>query len=171
MPQIDILFGSPTRGSADRGDTLRLPSCGGARVRIGAPCAVAPLSRGRALSKTAIAERLGLDRSTIHRWIRAGELERDVEAEAVRYHPRPPRPSKLDPYATPRRHATTLERPLTRFERDERAALQPLAPRPYRSLVLLPPAPAPRATPGAVPAVAVERRPLRVYAQLTGGAP
>ncbi|MGH2670798.1 MAG: IS21 family transposase, partial [bacterium] len=50
------------------------------------------------LTKTAIAERLGLDRSTIHRWIRAGDLERDVDAAAVRYHPRPPRPSKLDPY-------------------------------------------------------------------------
>ena len=45
------------------------------------------------LSKTAIAERLGLDRSTIHRWIRAGDLERDVDADAVRYRPRPPRPS------------------------------------------------------------------------------
>ncbi len=32
------------------------------------------------LSKTAIAERLGLDRSTIHRWIRGGDLERDVGA-------------------------------------------------------------------------------------------
>jgi transposase len=50
------------------------------------------------LSKTAIAQRLGLDRSTIHRWIRSGDLERDVDAEAIRYRPRPPRPSKLDPY-------------------------------------------------------------------------
>jgi hypothetical protein len=50
------------------------------------------------LTKTAIAERLGLDRSTIHRWIRTGDLERDVDADAVRYRPRPPRPSKLDPY-------------------------------------------------------------------------
>ena len=50
------------------------------------------------LSKTAIAERLGLDRSTIHRWLRAGDLDRDLDAEAVPYRPRPPRPSKLDPY-------------------------------------------------------------------------
>lgn len=328
------------------------------------------------LSKTAIAERLGLDRSTIHRWIRAGDLERDVDAEAVRYRPRPPRPSKLDPYvpllqerlteyleltgvrlfaevraagyaggvsqlralvrrlrpvppiaelvrfetppghqaqvdfarfllpwgvryallvvlsysrllwlrfvlrqdlrtlltgleaafasfggvprellfdqmkavitrdgrleggrlvtnaeflrfahhwgfrpracrpyraqtkgkverpirylrqsflygrrfagdgdlqaqvehwlatvANVRRHATTLERPVERFERDERPTLQPLAARPYCSLVLLPPVAPPRPRSTAVPAVAVEHRPLRVYAQLTGGAP
>jgi transposase len=328
------------------------------------------------LSKTAIAERLGLDRSTIHRWIRAGDLERDVAADAVRYHPRPPRPRKLDLYrpllearladypaltairlfaevraagyqgglsqlkalvrrlrptppaeeivrfetppghqaqvdfarcvlpwgvryallvvlsysrllwlrfaprqdlrtlltgleaafasfggvprellfdqmkavitrdgrleggglitnaeflrfahhwsfrpracrpyraqtkgkverpirylrqsclygrsfasdadlqaqaehwlatvANVRRHATTLEVPVERFSRDERAALQPLAARPYRSLVLLPLVAAPPPAPVAVPAVAVERRPLRVYAQLTGGAP
>jgi transposase len=302
------------------------------------------------LTKTAIAERLGLDRSTIHRWIHAGDLERDVDAEAVRYRPRPPRPSKLDPYVpllrerltdypdltavrlfaeiraagypgglsqlkglvqqlrptppveeavrfeTPpghqaqvdfarfalpwgvryallvvlsysrllwlrfaprqdlrtlltgleaafasvggvprellfdqmkavitrdarleggrlvtnaeflrfahhwsfrpracrpyraqtkgkverpirylrpnvRRHATTLERPVERFERDERPTLQPLAARPYCSLVLLPPVSPPRPRSPAVPAVAVEHRPLRVYAQLTGGAP
>jgi len=74
--------------------------------------------------------------------------------------------------ANVRRHATTLELPVERFGRDERAALQPLAARPYHSLVLLPPPVAPRrATPLAVPAVAVEHRPLRVYAQLTSGAP
>jgi len=328
------------------------------------------------LTKTAIAERLGLDRSTIHRWIRVGELDRDLDDEAVHYHPRPPRPSKLDPYrplleqrladypeltairlfaevraagytgglsqlkalvhrlrptppvvevvrfetppghqaqvdfarcvlpwgvryallvvlsysrllwlrfaprqdlrtlltsleaafasfggvprellfdqmkavitrdgrleggglvtnaeflrfahhwsfrpracrpyraqtkgkverpirylrqsfiygrsfagdadlqaqaehwlatiANVRRHATTLELPLERFAREERAALLPLAARPYHSLVLLPPVPPRRPAPVAVPAVAVERRPLRVYAQLTGGAP
>lgn len=326
------------------------------------------------LTKTAIAERLGLDRSTIHRWIRTGDLERDIDADAVRYHPRPARPSKLDPYvpllrerlteypdltavrlfaevraagypgglsqlkvlvqrlrpppvveevvrfetppghqaqvdfarfvlpwgvryallvvlsysrllwlrfaprqdfrtlltgleaafgsfggvprellfdqmkaviardgrleggrlvtnaeflrfahhwsfrpracrpyraqtkgkverpirylrqsflygrrfagdadlqaqaehwlatvANVRRHATTLERPVERFERDERASLQPLASRPYCSLVLLPPVAPPRPRSTTVPAVAVEHRPLRVYAQLTGG--
>jgi transposase len=73
--------------------------------------------------------------------------------------------------ANVRRHATTLERPVERFERDERATLQPLATRPYCSLVLLPPVAPRRPAPLAVPAVAVEHRPLRVYAQLTGGAP
>jgi transposase-like protein len=34
------------------------------------------------LTKTAIAQRLGLDRSTIYRWLRAGALDRDLDAEA-----------------------------------------------------------------------------------------
>lgn len=49
-------------------------------------------------SKSALARRLGISRDTIHRWIRAGDLERDLDAEAVRYRPRPPVPTKLDPY-------------------------------------------------------------------------
>lgn len=49
------------------------------------------------LSKTAIAERLGINRRTIARWIQAGELDRDLDQE-VQYRPRPPAPSKLDPY-------------------------------------------------------------------------
>lgn len=83
--------------------------------------------------------------------------------------------------ANGRRHATTKEPPRLRFERQERAALLPLAECPYRSL-LLPPlkegdvlAARPRsfdvAVLGpAVPQVAVEKRPLSVYAVLTGGA-
>lgn len=68
--------------------------------------------------------------------------------------------------ANVRRHATTHEPPVLRFERDERALLLPLAARPYRSLVLLPDAapPQPRAAP--VPHIPVERRPLSAYAQL-----
>ena len=49
------------------------------------------------ISKSALARQLGISRDTIHRWIRDGELDRDLGAEPVR--PRvPPRPSKLDPY-------------------------------------------------------------------------
>lgn len=47
------------------------------------------------LSKTAIAERIGVSRRTIYHWIETGQLERDLDAETVRY---PPRPTKLDPY-------------------------------------------------------------------------
>jgi len=49
-------------------------------------------------SKSALARQLGVSRDTIHRWIRDGELDRDLDADAVRYGPRPPGPTKLDPY-------------------------------------------------------------------------
>jgi transposase len=49
------------------------------------------------LSKTAIAERLGLSRRTVHHWLATGQLTRDCDAE-VCYHPRPPVPTKLDPF-------------------------------------------------------------------------
>lgn len=69
----------------------------------------------------------------------------------------------LEATANLRRHATTGERPLDRFERDERAALLPLASCPYRRLGLRQaPEPARRRSPAAVE---VERRPLRVYAE------
>jgi transposase len=48
------------------------------------------------LTLTAIAERVGCDRRTIRRWIAGGELDRDPGA--ARYGPRPPAPTKLDPY-------------------------------------------------------------------------
>lgn len=68
-------------------------------------------------------------------------------------------------------HATTHEVPHARFARDERAALQPLALRPYRPLVLpaerRPAGPSPSAIhPGPLAAGTVERRPLVAYAQL-----
>jgi transposase len=77
--------------------------------------------------------------------------------------------------ANQRLHGTTRERPAVRWIRDERAVLQPLAPRPYRSLVLLPPAPTRPAPPrrgSRAPAIAVERRPLTHYQALVteGGA-
>src|SRR5262249_20041749 len=49
-------------------------------------------------SKSALARQLGISRDTIHRWIRAGELERDLDSTEVRYAPRPPVPTKLDAY-------------------------------------------------------------------------
>ena len=74
----------------------------------------------------------------------------------------------LEDVANVRVHGTTRERPADRFDRDERRLLQPLASRPYTSLVLADasrraPVPTPR------PLVAVEKRPLTVYARLTGG--
>ena len=76
----------------------------------------------------------------------------------------------LERTANVRIHGTTKEQPIVRFERDEKALLQPLPVRPYRSLILMPAESAkPVRVPG-VPAVAVERRPLSVYAQIAGGA-
>lgn len=49
-------------------------------------------------SKSALARQLGLSRDTIHRWIRDGDLDRDLEATAVRYGPRPAVPTKLEAY-------------------------------------------------------------------------
>ncbi len=49
-------------------------------------------------SKSALARRLGVSRDTIHRWIRAGDLDRDLETAPVRYGPRPPGPTKLAAY-------------------------------------------------------------------------
>ena len=72
--------------------------------------------------------------------------------------------------ANARRHATTQERPSERFERDERAQLQPLPARRYTSLVLDAPAVMrPPARPPQ-PVITVEKRPLTAYARLAGGA-
>jgi transposase len=49
-------------------------------------------------SKSALARKLGVQRDTIHRWIRAGDLGRDLDGEPVRYGPRRPVPTKLDTY-------------------------------------------------------------------------
>jgi hypothetical protein len=62
-------------------------------------------------------------------------------------------------------HVTTGERPVDRLLRDEQPLLPPLAARPYRSLVLMPPrieiVPL-----RSVPQVAVERRVLAHYGAL-----
>jgi transposase len=49
-------------------------------------------------SKSALARKLGVHRDTIHRWIRDGELDRDLGGEPVRYGPRRPAATKLDAY-------------------------------------------------------------------------
>jgi transposase len=49
-------------------------------------------------SKSALARKLGVHRDTIHRWIRDGELDRDLDGESVRYGPRRPVATKLDAY-------------------------------------------------------------------------
>ena len=68
----------------------------------------------------------------------------------------------LEGTAKVRRHDTTGERPVDRFEHDERAVLRPLT-SPYRRLGLRQaPEPAPRHIPVTVE---VERRPLSVYAE------
>ena len=77
----------------------------------------------------------------------------------------------LDATANTRVHGTTHEMPRERFERDERAVLQPLPAGRYTPLVL-PPCRLTRPEPGAgarvrAPAVEVERRPLAAYTQLT----
>ncbi len=50
------------------------------------------------MSKAVIGRELGVDRRTIYRWIEAEELDRDGGNEPVRYRPRAPKPTKLDPY-------------------------------------------------------------------------
>ena len=50
------------------------------------------------MTKSELAERFGLSRQTIHRWIREGSLDRDLDAETVRYGPRASVPTKLDDY-------------------------------------------------------------------------
>jgi transposase len=49
-------------------------------------------------SKSALARQLGISRDTIHRWIRAGDLDRDLDTTPLRYGPRPAVPTKRDPY-------------------------------------------------------------------------
>ncbi len=49
------------------------------------------------LSQRAIAGKLGISRRTIYRWIRSGQLDRDL-SEPPRYGPRPKQPRKIDPY-------------------------------------------------------------------------
>jgi transposase len=72
--------------------------------------------------------------------------------------------------ANARRHATTQERPRERFDRDERAVLQPLPARRYTSLVLDAPAVMRPVARSPQPLVTVEKRPLIAYARLAGGA-
>ena len=67
--------------------------------------------------------------------------------------------------ANVRVHGTLRERPVDRWMTAERAALQPLAARPYQSL-LLPATPPPPRVDAVAPRVAVEQRGLATYATL-----
>lgn len=49
-------------------------------------------------SKSALARQLGVSRDTIHRWVRSGDLDRELDTAAVQYGPRRPVPTKLDAY-------------------------------------------------------------------------
>ena len=49
-------------------------------------------------TKSALARQLGVSRDTIHRWIRAGDLDRDLDTAPLHYGPRPAVATKLDPY-------------------------------------------------------------------------
>ena len=77
----------------------------------------------------------------------------------------------LEHTANVRVHRTTGERPLDRFDRDERAALRPVAARPYQPLGLPPERSSPVVAPRPVPHVAVERRALAAYAAWAGRTP
>ena len=74
----------------------------------------------------------------------------------------------LEHTANARIHGTTGRVPRAHFEQEERAALQPLAARPYHTLVPLAPARPRQAAPSARtrPLLTVERRPLDAYAAL-----
>lgn len=50
------------------------------------------------VSKRALARKFGISRDTIYRWIRDGDLDRDLDEQPVRYGPRAPLPTKLDDY-------------------------------------------------------------------------
>jgi len=50
------------------------------------------------MSHTALARKFGISRRTIRRWVTAGELDRDLDADPPRYTARPPVPRKLDPF-------------------------------------------------------------------------
>src|SRR5262245_62681797 len=49
-------------------------------------------------SKSALARQLGVSRDTIHRWIREGDLDRDLDATPVQYGPRARVATKLDAF-------------------------------------------------------------------------
>lgn len=50
------------------------------------------------MSKRAIARKLKIGPNTLYRWIREGDLDRDIDEAPVEYGPRPPVPTKLDHY-------------------------------------------------------------------------
>ena len=85
----------------------------------------------------------------------------DLQEQATRW---------MTDVANRRVHGTTKEVPVVRFARDERHTLQPLAARPYHSLVLLPEAPRVAAGGPRMPDITVERRALTAYSALVAEA-
>ena len=50
------------------------------------------------VSKAELSQRFGVNRRTIHNWVKTGQLDRDLSAGARGYSPRPPASHKLDPF-------------------------------------------------------------------------
>jgi transposase len=50
------------------------------------------------LTKTELAKRFGISRRTVYHWIGTGQLDRDLDSQEVRYRPRPPVVTRLEPY-------------------------------------------------------------------------
>ena len=50
------------------------------------------------MPKSELARRFGISRRTIYHWIEDGQLDRNLDENAVQYSPRPPVPRKIDPY-------------------------------------------------------------------------
>lgn len=50
------------------------------------------------VGKSELAKRFGISRRTVYHWIETGQLERDLDSQEVRYRPRPPVATQLDPY-------------------------------------------------------------------------
>jgi transposase len=91
--------------------------------------------------------------------------DEDLNAQAITW---------LTGTANVRKHRTTGERPIERFMRDEQALLQPVAIRPYRSLILPTHSEPVKSAEGTkiipLPRIEVERRPLEQYAAIAAGA-
>ena len=50
------------------------------------------------LTKTELATRFGISRRTVYHWIETEQLDRDLDSQEVRYRPRPPVVTRLEPY-------------------------------------------------------------------------
>lgn len=81
------------------------------------------------LSKTAIAERIGISRRCIYNWIAHGDLDRTLEPGSVCY---PPRPTQLDPYQDliRKRLDTCTFNAMPRRPNEHTSTARQLAPRP-----------------------------------------
>ena len=99
----------------------------------------------------------GVPKGLVFDQMRAIANDEDLNAQASGW---------VEDTANVRRHGTTGERPVDRFERDERAVLRPVARHPYRRLGVQPAAEATRRR--GPDTVEVERRSLRVYAEAAG---